>query len=70
MRLLDRYVLRELFVPFLIGTLGVVMMFLANEYIALAKNLELQHVPVSAIAQYLICKTPLDRKSTRLNSSH
>ncbi|MFZ4508643.1 MAG: LptF/LptG family permease [Fimbriimonas sp.] len=58
MRLLDRYVLRELFVPFLIGTLGVVMMFLANEYIALAKNLELQHVPVSAIAQYLICKTP------------
>jgi lipopolysaccharide export system permease protein len=55
---LDRYVLREMFVPFLIGTVSVVLMFQANMLIALFKTLSLTHVPPGAIAQLLLFKTP------------
>lgn len=57
-RKLDRYVLREMVVPFIIGTLAVVLMFQANMLIALFKNLNLRNVPPLALLQLLVLKTP------------
>lgn len=58
MRLLDRYLLRELFAPFLIGTVSVVMMFLANTLIAYAGQMFAKEVPMAAVWQYLLFKIP------------
>lgn len=58
MRKLDWYVLKELTVPFLIGTISVLMMFQANQFIFLFKNVSLQNVPFSAFAQLVLYKTP------------
>jgi len=59
MKTLDRYVLRELMVPFLIGTLAVVLMFEANLLIAQLKEFQLQAVPLQAILQILLYKAPM-----------
>lgn len=58
MRTLDRYVLKELFVPFLIGTLAVVLMFQANMVIFILKSSPPSAVPLAAIAQIVMYKTP------------
>lgn len=58
MKIIDRYLIRELFVPFLIGTFAVVMMFLANLLIFEFKNISLQHIPLLAIIQLLVYKAP------------
>lgn len=58
MRRLDRHLYRELFPPFLIGTVFVVLMFQANILIALYKNLNLSAVPVSGILRFVLLKTP------------
>ena len=58
MKKLDQYVFKELFVPFLIGTFAVVLMFQANTVIALLKTFSLRQVPLLAIFQYIIYKTP------------
>lgn len=58
MKRLDLYVLRELVVPFLIGTIAVVLMFQANQLIAQFKAFSLQSVPMSAILQSLMFRTP------------
>ncbi len=58
MKRLDRYVIRELFVPFMIGTLAVVMMFDINLIMAITKEADLSHVPKQAIAQLIMYKTP------------
>ncbi len=58
MKRLDWYVLKELMVPFLIGTVSVLMMFQANQLIYLFKNVSLQNVPFSAFAQLVLYKTP------------
>src|SRR5688572_23022560 len=50
--------IRELMVPFLIGTVAVIMMFQANLYIALAKQLNLDIVLLSAVLQYILYMTP------------
>jgi lipopolysaccharide export system permease protein len=55
---LDRYILKELMVPFLIGTLTVVLMFQANMLIAQLKNVSLQNVPPMALLQMILYKTP------------
>jgi lipopolysaccharide export system permease protein len=55
---LDTYLYREMVVPFLIGTLAVVMMFQINTYMALAKTLNLENVPFEAVLQYILYKTP------------
>jgi lipopolysaccharide export system permease protein len=57
-RKLDWYVLKELMVPFLIGTISVLLMFQANQFIYLFKNVSLQNVPFSAFAQLVLYKTP------------
>jgi lipopolysaccharide export system permease protein len=55
---LDRYVLRELMVPFLIGTLSVLLMFQANTLIFQLKTFSLSAVPPLALAQLILFKTP------------
>lgn len=55
---LDRYVIRELFVPFLIGTLVVVMMFQANAYIYIAKTFNIENIPIAARFQWIMYQTP------------
>lgn len=45
-------------VPFLIGTVAVVLMFQANTYIALAKTFNLDNVPKQAVFQYIYFQTP------------
>lgn len=50
--------LRELMVPFLIGTLAVVLMFQANLVIYILKNQPPQAVPLAALAQIVMYKTP------------
>ncbi|MFN3728695.1 MAG: LptF/LptG family permease [Fimbriimonadaceae bacterium] len=58
MRILDRYIAKELIVPFLVGTLSVVLMFQANELIYWYKMFSIQTVPPLAIAQAILFKTP------------
>jgi LPS export ABC transporter permease LptG len=55
---LDRYVLRELMVPFLIGTLAVVLMFQANLLIFQLKTFSISAVPPLALLQLILYKTP------------
>lgn len=58
MKKLDRYIVREMVVPFLIGTFVVVLMFQINTYIGLATELNLDSVPFSAVLQFIVYKTP------------
>jgi lipopolysaccharide export system permease protein len=55
---LDQYLIREMIVPFLIGTVAVVLMFQANTYIYLGKTFNLDNVPAQAILQYIMYQTP------------
>ena len=55
---LDRYIIREMLVPFLIGTIAVVLMFQINELIALYKNFNLSAVPMTAVIQVILFRTP------------
>ncbi len=55
---LDRYVVKEMLVPLILGTLVVVVMFQANWLIALYKEFQLDRVPPGAILQYILLKTP------------
>jgi len=57
-KILDRYVLRELMVPFLIGTVAVVLMFQANTLIFQLKTFSLSAVPPLALLQLILYKTP------------
>ena len=58
MRRLDRYIIRELIVPFSIGTLSVLLMFQANQLIYWFKSSNLTAVPVTAIAQAILYMSP------------
>lgn len=58
MKRLDTYIVREMLVPFLIGTLTIALMFQANYLIALFKELQISNVPAGAIAQLILFKTP------------
>lgn len=58
MKKVDSYMLRELFVPFVIGTVAVIMMFQANTYIYLGKTFNLKNVPVNAVFQLILYSTP------------
>jgi len=61
---LDRYVIREMIVPFLIGTVAVVLMFQINAYMFMAKTYNLERIPLTAIIQYIMFKTPEYMKMT------
>ena len=58
MKILDRYVLRELMVPFLIGTIAVVLMFQANTLIFQLKTFSMSAVPPIALFNLILYKTP------------
>lgn len=58
MKTLDRYIIRELIVPFLIGTVAVVLMFQANTLIYMMKTYSVSNVPPLALAQIILYKTP------------
>ncbi|CAN5576217.1 hypothetical protein BH11ARM2_BH11ARM2_17310 [soil metagenome] len=64
MKKLDQYMIREMIVPFLIGTVVVVMMFQINTYMWLAKTFNLDNVPTSAVFQYIFYRTPEFMKMT------
>ena len=51
-------------VPFLAGTFIVALLFQANSYIAIAKNLNLDNVPVLARLQWLLYTLPYQLKFT------
>jgi lipopolysaccharide export system permease protein len=55
---LDQYIIREMIVPFLIGTVAVVLMFQANTYIYLGKTFNLENVPIQAVFQFILYQTP------------
>jgi len=55
---LDLYVLRELTVPFLIGTIAVVLMFQANLLIFQLKTFSISAVPIAATLQLILYNTP------------
>jgi len=57
-KVLDRYVFKELMVPFLIGTVAVVLMFQANLLIFLMKTYSIANIPALALAQMIWFKTP------------
>lgn len=55
---LDIYVVRELIVPFLIGTVAVALMFSINQLMAIMKEISVQNVPREAIFLSLLYKLP------------
>lgn len=57
-RRLDRYVIKEMFVPVLTGTAVIAGLFAANELIFIFKTLNVQSIPVAAIAQLVILRMP------------
>lgn len=58
MRTLDRYVIRELFIPFLVGTFTVVFMFQANMLIYQYKTFSLNTIPIIASLKVILYETP------------
>ena len=58
MRKLDRYLLGELLVPLLIGTVVIALLFVANDLIAIYKTFNVDAVPRLAIVQMLLYKLP------------
>jgi lipopolysaccharide export system permease protein len=63
-RSLDRYIFRELIVPFLIGTASVVLMFLANTLIHYSEQIFRKDVPWSAVGQLMLFSIPSTLKLT------
>jgi lipopolysaccharide export LptBFGC system permease protein LptF len=58
MKKLDRYVIREMIPPFVMGLLIVVVMFQINFYMALSKNDLTRNVPPLAIVKIIFLETP------------
>jgi lipopolysaccharide export system permease protein len=55
---LDRYILKEMAIPILIGTLSFLFMFQINMVIYLFKTLDLAQVPTGAVLKLILLKTP------------
>lgn len=58
MKRLDRYILQELTVPLLIGTVVIALLFVGNEFIFLFKQFEISHVPPLVLVQLVLFKIP------------
>ncbi len=58
MKKLDFYILKELAVPLLIGTVVIALLFVGNEFIFLFKQFEISHVPPLVLIQLVILKIP------------
>lgn len=57
-RKLDWYVLKEMLIPLIAGTIVVGLLFVSNELIAIFKNLDLKGVPPEAIMKFAILSFP------------
>ncbi len=55
---LDRYILKEMLVPMVVGTLVIALLFMANEFIAIFKTFEVTRLPFSAIMQMVFFRMP------------
>lgn len=64
MRKLDRYVFKEMWVPFLAGTFVVALLFQANSYIMIAKLYNIENIPIFARIQWLFYTLPSQLKLT------
>lgn len=58
MRLSDRYIFSELIMPFLIGTLAVLMMLVGNTLFALLEPMLRDKWPIAAVARILVLNIP------------
>ncbi|HTQ09764.1 MAG TPA: LptF/LptG family permease [Fimbriimonadaceae bacterium] len=58
MKLMDRYIVRELIVPFLAGSFTIALLFAANQLIYILKTFNSQAVPASAMVQMVIFRMP------------
>ncbi len=58
MKLMDRYIVRELIVPFLAGSIIIALIFDANQLIYILKQFNSQVIPVSAMLQMILFRTP------------
>ncbi len=58
MKVLDRYLIRELILPFVIGSFSIVLMFYVNMYMYYAKTASLSNVPALAVIQAIVYQTP------------
>jgi lipopolysaccharide export system permease protein len=58
LKLLDRYVLKEMFTPMIVGTIVIALLFMANELIAVFKNFEVTRLPFEAIVQMVLYRMP------------
>ncbi len=58
MKRLDRYILKEMFTPMLVGTLVIALLFMANEFISIFKNFEVSRLPFTAIMQMVFFRMP------------
>lgn len=58
MKRLDRYILKEMATPMLVGTVVIALLFMANEFIAIFKSFEVSRLPVAAILQMVLYRMP------------
>lgn len=58
MKLLDRYIIRELIVPFIAGSFAIALLFAANQLIFILKTFSVQNVPVIAMVQMILYRMP------------
>lgn len=58
MKRLDRYILKELTVPLIVGTVIIALLFVANEFIRIFKDFNLQYFPLISIIQLVIFRLP------------
>lgn len=58
MKKLDFYILKEMAIPLLAGTVVTALLFLGNELIAVFQKLNLNNVPPAAIAKYILYLLP------------
>ncbi len=57
-RKLDWYVLKEMFVPLIAGTVMIGLLFMSNELIWAFKNLDLKGIPLEAILKFAFLSLP------------
>lgn len=57
-RKVDKYVLKEMVVPLIAGTLVIALLFMVNEIIWLFKELDLNSVPRGAVLKYIFLALP------------
>lgn len=58
MKRLDRYLIKEMSVPVIVGVVVTALLFIGNEMIAVFRILNLSQVPPLAIVKYMVVKMP------------